>query len=249
MTLRKKLTISLIIADMLFFAPMTAANASTTGAVGGASIEKSKTAVDFRVGYSDAEKTSSQNERLRLRTHIDYGVTDYYALRLIFATDKRKGDNMEAEGLSIENRFYLLHADEYGFDFGIRLKYTLKDGDKKPDSAGLGFYQQIPLDQWKVRFNETISHEIGEDSEDGISVEIRSQAMYSLENKMSVGIESFNDFGNLNDQSGYNAQSHTIGPVIKGKIFNDIGYETGYRAGISDGAPDHSFKLFLSKSF
>jgi hypothetical protein len=244
-----KNTFKLLTALSFLCLPIGSAIASTTGAVGGASVKKGKSAVDFRVGYSEADESSSQDERLRLRTHYDYGLTDYYALRVILSSDKRKGDNMEAESIAIENRFYLLKADEYGFDFGARLKYSHKDGDKKPDSAAIGLYQQIPLEDWTIRFNETFSHEVGEDSTGGIALELRSQAMYSIQKNFNLGIESFNDISNLNEQAGYSAQSHTIGPVIKGKFDNNIGYEAGYRTGISDGAPDHSIKLFLSTSF
>ena len=57
MTLRKTSVIFALFVILFSLAPITAAYASTTGAVGGASVEKGKTAVDFRVGYSDAEKT------------------------------------------------------------------------------------------------------------------------------------------------------------------------------------------------
>ena len=235
-----------LIAFMIISLP---AGASTTGSVGSASVSKGKTSLEARIGYSDAENSSSQDERFRNRVQIDHGFTDYYAGRIVISQDRRKGDNLEHDAIKVENRFYLMNKDDYGFDFGLRAAYSHKDGDKKPNALEFGLYALASLDVYEVRVNQIFSHEVGADAEDGIGGEPRLQVTRPIIQGHRFGLESFHDFGNFSDDSEYSDQSHTFGPVFKGKISETMKYETGYRVGISDSAPDHSFKFFLSHTF
>lgn len=225
------------------------AQASTTGSVGSPGVTKGQTAVEARVGYSEADEASSQDERFRSRVQIDHGFTDYYAGRIVVSQDRRKGDNLEHDTVKFENRFYLMDKNDYGFDFGVRAAYSHKDGDKKPNSLEFGLYGLVPMDAYELRVNQIFSHEVGEDAETGIGGETRLQLTRSIAQNHRLGLESFHDFGNYSEDSEYNAQSHTIGPVLKGKLGDGFKYETGYRAGISNSAPDHSFKFFIGKTF
>lgn len=235
---------------LLFFAFAPAiARASMIGGVGGSKVTAGKFTTEFRTSYTeDEDGAASQDERWRFRQNFDYGFTDRYALRLILVQDNRKNDDLEHESIGLENRLHILDASEYGFDFGMRAAYKMKDGDKKPDSLALRFIEVVPFDAWTLTLNQFLKHDIGEDSRSGLGFESRVQIKFKWHENHWVGLESFNDFGRLTALSGYDDQSHTIGPVFKGDIAG-LKYEAGYRAGISDGAFDHGLKLFLSKSF
>jgi len=105
------------------------------------------------------------------------------------------------------------------------------------------------MDAYELRVNQIFSNEVGEDSEDGIGGETRLQLTRSIAQNHRLGLESFHDVGNFSDDSEFEEQSHTFGPVLKGKLGENFKYETGYRAGLSDNAPDHSFKFFIGRSF
>lgn len=208
------------------------------------------TEIGARMGYSAADEDSSEDDRFRSRVHIDHGFNDVYAARIIFSQDDRKDTGFEHDSIKFENRFYLLKSQDIGFDFGVRLNYTQKDNDKKPHSVELGFYELVPLGDYELRFNQILSDDIGKESEDGVEVEIRHQLTRKIYDVHRIGLESFHDFGNLEQLSGFEEQKHTFGPVLKGDMgFGGLKYETGYRTGLSDAAPDHSFKFFISKVF
>jgi len=230
---------------------LTAASASagTVSSVGSAGVDKGKTKVEVRVGFADADEDSSQDQRLRLRQQIDYGVTDWYAARLVLQQDDRKGNNTEHASIRLSNRFQILDKDESGFDLGARIEYTHVDGDKTPSDLTLGGYQLIPLDDYEIRLNQLFSHDVGEDADDGVGMELRFQLTRKINDKLRIGVDSFNDFGNLTELSGYSDQEHEIGPVVKGKLGNAYGYLASYRTGISEAAANHNFSFFLSKSF
>ena len=229
-----------------------AALASTISSVGSPNVEKNVLTAEIRQGYSaDTENNGvgGEDARLRSRFHVDYGVTDYYAPRLVISTDRRKGGSLQFDTLTFENRFQFLKQKDAPLDFGIRLGYSLRDGDKKPDRTYLNFYERKDIGAWQFRGNQLFSHDVGEDARDGISAELRLQATYKVKDNVHLGMESFNNFGNLSEQSGYSSQEHSIGPVLKAGFGDGYGLETGYRAGLSRGALDHSFRVFLSKTF
>lgn len=225
------------------------AHAGTTSSVGSPKVTKGKTKIEARFGFAEADEDSSQDERIRYRQQIDHGVTDWYAARIVLQQDDRKGNNLEHGSIRLSNRFHLLEAKQYGFDLGARLEYTHVDGDKTPSNALIGFYQLIPFNDYEIRMNQLFSHDVGEDSEDGVGTELRMQVTRKISDTHRFGFESFSDLGNLTELSGYSAQEHEIGPVLKGKIGNGLAYEAGYRAGISEGAADHNLKFFISRTF
>lgn len=223
--------------------------AGTTSSVGSPNVKKGETEIEFRVGFTEDDDNSSQDERLRLRQQIDHGFTDWYAGRIVLFQDDRKGNSFEHNSIRLSNRFHLLKADDYGFDFGARFEYTHADGDKKPSDALIGFYERIRFNDYDLRLNQLFTHDVGEDANNGVNLELRFQLTKKIADNHRFGIESFNDFGNLTELSGFDDQDHDFGPVLKGKLFDRFDYETGYRYGLSDDAGDHNFKLFISQSF
>lgn len=243
---KKTQLVSFLVLGCIVTAP---ALASTTSSVGSPNVKKGETEIAVRSGYSTSKETPSEDERFRTRAHIKYGFTDVYAVQVVVSQDKRQGDSYEHDGIKFENRFHLIKKENHGFDFGIRANYSLKDGDKKPDSVELGLYGLVPINAYELRLNQIMSHEIGPEGENGIGGETRFQVTRAVAENHRLGIEGFHDFGNFSDSSEFQEQSHTLGPVIKGKFLDGYSYEAGYRAGISDAAPDHNFKIFLAKTF
>lgn len=223
---------------------------ASTSTVSGASVTKGQSSVEARMSYSANDEGGSNDDRVRTRVHYDIGVTDFYAFRAVVAGDKRKGDNHEFDSLTIENRFQLLNKKRDGWDLGVRLNYTQKDGDKSPNEMRVHVIQEVPYGDWTLRLNEIFDHEVGEDSSGGFFVETRMQLTYKFENGQRFGLESFNNFGRINDLNGFDNQSHTLGSVAKGSFFNTgLGYETAWRVGVSDAAADHAVLFALSKKF
>lgn len=223
---------------------------ASTAHIGGARVTKGKLSAEYR--YSHTEDTG----RRRMRQHLDYGVTDRYAFRLVVSQDKRRGDGFEHNGVTVENRFHVIDREEKGFDVGVRLNATLSDGDKAPHETELRLMTEWPFAEgWNFRNNVIVEADIGEDAEDGAALELRSGVYYdtgfsgSVLQSLKTGAEMFNGFGRLNNLSGADAQNHALGVALKGKLPYALGFQAGYRAGISDAAPDHIFRFALSKKF
>ncbi len=221
---------------------------ASIGGIGNAQVDKGVLTVHWRTAYAADDSNAANDGRWRNRLMLDYGVTDNYAFGVYVQTDRSRGDG-EFEALMIDQRFEFHTVAEDGFYSGIRLRYTYKDGDKKPDNAHVRFILGAPLGNWEVRTNQLVAHEVGEGSRGGMLYESRMQATYAYWGSHRIGLESFNNFGNLSASSSFDSQHHEIGPVFQGRITDRLSYDAGYRTGISDAAIDHVFRLFLVQRF
>lgn len=224
--------------------------------VGTAKVNEGAQSLEARAGFTTDHSGSSVHERLKLREHYDYGFNDWYALRVVLEQDKRRSEDIEHEDVTIENRFQIFEKREHGWDGGIRLIYVHADGDKTPHEIDVRLMAMVPFEEkWEYRHNMVWEHDVGPDSENGLMLELRHQLTRAIDAPPSyfkglrAGIEMFNDFGRLRELSGYDDQGHQFGPVMKGRFENGYYFQAGYRAGLSEDAPDHLFKLAVGRKF
>ena len=244
--------LSLLIFCSILFSPHISKAGSPTSFVSGASVTAGETSVEFRSGYAIDDERQSNDNRWQYRQHIDHGFNDLYALRLIVAQDDQRGQDIDYNGFTVENRFQLFNKTDHGWDGGFRISYTAQESSA--DSLGFKLIGQYNLKQGlSARHNINIGTDVGSNANNGIDFGVRSQIIQNINianlSKSAVGIELFNDFGNLSEQSGFSSQDHQIGPVFKGSLKNGINFETGYRYGVSRASRDHLLKFGIAKSF
>ena len=227
--------------------PLVGTFASPTSNTGGSTVTEGRLAIEGRVGFNNDDESASSDNRLQFREVIDYGFTDYYALRLITVQNKRESEDLEHSSFRIENRFQLIERKDHGWDAGVRITYNSRDSG--PDEIEMRLVTQVPFgDGWQHRQNVFFEHDLGDDRNSGIGFESRSEVNKKI-GDIRLGVEMFNDFGNLSEQSGYSAQEHEIGPVARGKLPESFYYIAGLRQGISRSAPDQTLKFTFGKSF
>ena len=249
------LTTSLLLGGGVLL-PLTSNAASSTSNVGGSTVNEGLLSTELRLGFNEDDDSSSSDKRFRMREHVDYGFNDWYALRILTAQDKREGDNLEHQSFTIENRFQLIEKKDYGWDGGFRLSYSQSDGDKTPHEVELRLVAETAInDKWTIKHNTVIEHDIGEDSVAGISVELRHRLTRKFQSSLpyvksfELGLDMFNDFGNLRELSGYEEQDHQLGPVVKVSFDNGFSVQSTYRTAISSEGVDDTYGLFFQKKF
>jgi hypothetical protein len=94
-----------------------------------------------------------------------------------------------------------------------------------------------------------LTHDVGEDSVSGIETETRWQVSYKATEDLSFGVQGYHDWGRLRDDLSYEEQSHTVGPLLKYNLTESVFVEAGYRAGISEDAPDNTYRLNFGYDF
>lgn len=222
---------------------------SSTGGVSSPLVKEGLSTIEWRNGYA-TDDDGVDDERYRSRVHASYGISDRFGLTLISAVDKRKDQSLQYDSTGLEIDTTLLKQDENGLlSGGIRIAYTLKDGDKKPDSGEIRLMLQRKQGDWDLRANQIFSHEAGEDSEGGLEAETRWQVTNKIMDKVAVGLQGYHEFGRLKEDVDYDDQSHSVGPLARYNVTENVFTEVGYRRGISDGAPDNTFRANLGYSF
>lgn len=231
-----------------FLTAATSAQAGI-GGIGNATVNEGALTTHLRASYTSDEENAGLDDRWRSRFMTDYGFTDDFALGVYIQGDNRSADNQELDAIIVDARFEFTQAAKAGFYSGLRLRYTHKDGDKKPDDMHARFILGAPIGKWDFRINQILAYEVGEDGRGGIGIDTRLQTSYRYAKGHRAGLESFSNFGYGSRRSGFEEQSHTIGPIFAGTITQNLSYETGYRYGLSEAAPDHTFKLFIVRRF
>lgn len=219
------------------------------GGISNAQVTKGALNAQMRNAYSTDNDEHGHDDRWRTRLALDYGFTDSYAAGFFVQGDRRDHDNLELEAVMFDQRLEIHDAAKDGFYSGARLRYTWRDGDKAPDDIHLRLIVGAPIGRWEARFNQLLAHEIGEDSKDGLIVESRAQVTYGLTDDHRIGIESFNNFGNVNDAAGFDTQGHEVGPMFQGRLDGGTTYDVAYRRGISEHAADHIFRFVVGQAF
>lgn len=219
------------------------------GGIGNAIVDEGLFVAHLRLSLSDDDDNAGLNGRFRNRLMLDYGVTDDFAFGVYLQGDAQGNDNQEVDAWIADARFELAEVATHGYYSGFRLRYTYKDGDKKPDNAHIRLIAGVPVGSWDFRINQILAYETGEDRRGGLGVDTRLQASYFYHKEHRAGIESFSDFGYGSRWASFDQQNHTIGPVFAGNITDSLFYEAGYRYGLSEAAADHTIKLFITKNF
>ncbi len=240
----------LIIIFTLLSMPAFASPVSHTG---GPSVTKGQLTTEARLGYSTDGDRPSQDNRIFTRVHVDYGFTDYYALRIGWNQQKPDNDHFRHTDIRLENRFQFFKKKEDGWDFGARLSYV-QNADNEPAKARFRLLAETDIaPDWSLRGNIFFMHDVGENAQRGLELDIRTQLMHRLDyqgeliTSARVGAELFNDIGRL--EESYSEQFHSVGGVAKFDHPNDLYTVWAYHRGISHAHPDDTFKFVLGRKF
>jgi len=220
---------------------------ATLSNVSGPGVEQGEGEVEVRLGADIGDEREDATVRSRL--HVEYGFTEYLSLRAVGKQYDRDGGDTEYDATDIEARLQFFDREIDGFDGGIKLVYSARPNEDRADTASLQWLAEHRDGTFRYRYNVVASHDVGEYAESGLGFGLRGQIMPDTKAPHRLGMEFFSDFGKLNDQHGYDAQKHTLGPVLKGKFTDSIEYETGVQLGVSDSAPAIGVKFFLSYAF
>lgn len=176
---------------------------------------------------------------------LGYGVTDYWFTEAYLEFEKEGEDGSDPEMTSVEweNRFQLTQPGEYFVDVGLltELVYNTSGG---ADKGEVKLLLAKDTGQFSHATNFILEREFGEDSSDETEAGFAWSSRYRYKESFEPGFEIHSDFGSLSDGGSYDEQKHMIGPVAYGKI-GKIGYDVGTLFGVSDAAPDVTFKAIL----
>ena len=207
--------------------------------------------IDFKFGTAKAQDgTREQVTSLGL----GYGATEYWFTEIYL-----KRESAGSEGVSIaewENKFQLTETGKYPVDIGMIMEIEAPLNKNNPYELKLGPLFQTDFDKLQLNANLLFERKFGqEESGEHHVTEIgyQWQVKYRWQQAFEFGLQGLGEMGKWNHWEDADEQSHKIGPAVFGKIGlggkQAIKYNAALLYGVSDGAPDHTFRMQAEYEF
>jgi hypothetical protein len=207
--------------------------------------------IDFKFGTAKAQDgTREQVTSLGL----GYGATEYWFTEIYL-----KRESAGSEGVSIaewENKFQLTETGKYPVDLGLIMEIEAPLNKNNPYELKLGPLFQTDFDKLQLNANLLFERKFGqEESGEHYVTEIgyQWQVKYRWLQTFEFGLQGFGEMGKWDHWEDSDEQSHKLGPAIFGKIGlggkQAIKYNAALLFGVSDAAPDHTFRMQAEYEF
>ena len=214
-------------------------------------VEEGEKEIDFKFG------TAKEQDGTRVNVTslgFGYGATSYWFTE-VYLKREREG----SEGLTLaewENKFQLTETGKYAVDIGLitEIEAPLSNVNA-PWEFKIGPLLQTEFGKLQLNGNLLFERKFGGDNDEKHVTEMgyQWQAKYRLQPSFEFGLQAFGEMGEWNDWAPHDEQNHRIGPAIFGKFAvgekQKIKYNTAWLLGLSDGAPDNTFRLQVEYEF
>jgi high-affinity iron transporter len=207
-------------------------------------VEKGELELEWKGGLTHDDDDDEQDGAWKQKASVGYGFTDRLQMEIEGEVEKEGDDgNTEFSALALEGKLQLTERGQYWADVGLKGEYEfnmLGDADKIEGKLLLA----KDTGQFSHKANLSLEREVGEDSEDETEGGFAWSSRYRYNAAFEPGFELHSEFGDISNTGDFDEQGHKLGPVFYGKI-GHIKYDVGYLAGISDSAPDGTFKAII----
>ncbi len=149
---------------------------------------------------------------------IQYGLTNYWALRLTPNAEQPGGDALRLTAVGIETQFVLKPRHDGGFGLAFMAGYSpvsLFADLEQPDEAEFGPVIELARGPWLLTLNPRLFRELGQYSDqDWFGAEYASQLEFRLARGWSVAALMFGEIEDLAHSGAFADQAHLLGPGL-----------------------------------
>ena len=234
------------------FAALLAAGpaaAQTTGTVFGPDVDPDDREFAYRVaaGVEDSGEDASFAHRI----HYQQAINERLRWRALAAWSDPADGDFEFDHIQGELVIQIIERTPGGYSSALRFDGRIAEGDDTPHEFGANWTNQwVFEDGWRARALVLFDRDVGPGSDDDWILETRASLYKSLDRGLSVGLESFNEFGGLDAGfGGFDDQSHQLGPVLSGDVAYGVEWSAGVLFGLSEAADDQDVMLRLTRGF
>ncbi len=224
--------------------PVGSLFANNTTSVFSPEVKEDSSAFEYRFSF-----LPDGDQALAHRFHYERALNDAWRWRIIGQFSETTGD-FEYRYARLELQWQFLESEIVGWDSAFRFEFQAADGDDRPSRGRVAWTGKWNFDSGlELRGNFLTGRQFGAESGEGFLLETRAQATIPVTDKLRFGVEMFNDMNDTETFGSFNTQEHTIGPVIKMSLGDDLKLLGSYLFGISDAADSHDLRLHLTWSF
>lgn len=183
---------------------------------------------------------------------LQYGLTDWWMLRLTPNVEEPEGESIELASIGIETQFVL--EPRNGGTFGLAVMagygpYSFFVDDDKSDEFEFGPVVEYAPGPWLFTFNPRLMKEAGSTEQDGFGFEYAAQARYSITERWGLAVLGFGEIEELAHADPSDEQVHLLGPSFYVFSAPEAEREWNLGAGVLFGLTDASPQAALRITF
>ena len=236
----------LIAAWFLIFCLAISAKAQNTGGVFPPTVNEDHRSVQWRLAVDP--DNADGDARYATRLHYQQAINGDFMWRVIGQIRNTASKDVDLDFLQGE-LFWEWSQDSNPHDHGIRFDARLRDGNR-PEQLGLNFMNHFNLgDGWTARALALTFVQLGDNAADGVNLQSRFRIARRFPNKLTLGVEVYNNYGNTRNIGDFDDQNHTIGPFLAAPLTEGISIFAGPLFGLSEAAADVEGRVWLTRQF
>jgi hypothetical protein len=184
---------------------------------------------------------------------FQYGLTDWWMLRLTPNVEQPDGESIELASIGVETQFVLVPRRGGTFGLALMAGYgpnsLFVDGDD-PDEFEFGPVIEAAPGPWLFTFNPRLFDEVGSaQDQEWLGFEYAAQARYSVTDRWALAVLGFGEIEELVHAGPFEAQTHVLGPSLYVFSAPEAEQEWSLGAGVLFGLTDVSPETSLRITF
>ncbi len=184
---------------------------------------------------------------------LQYGLTDWWMIRLTPNVEQPAGESIELVSIGAETQFVLVPRRGGTFGLALMLGYGpnsfFVDGDD-PDEFEFGPVIEFAPGPWLFTFNPRLFDEVGSNQDqEWLGFEYAAQARYSVTERWAVAVLGFGEIEELVHAGPFDEQVHVLGPSLYLFSAENAEREWSLGAGVLFGLTDASPEAALRVTF
>jgi hypothetical protein len=215
-------------------------------------VEQGEKEVDFKFGTAKQQDGARQNVT---SLGFGYGVNEFWFSEIYLKRESEAG-----EGLTIaewENKFQLTETGKYPIELGLITEFEAPTSNRRePYEFKFGPLFQTEFGKVQLNANLLFERKFGPNDADErrfTEMGYQWQVKYRLQPAFEFGAQGMGEVGQWNDWTSTSEQNHRAGPAVFGKLQAGtkqvIKYNAAWLFGLSDAAPNNTFRMQLEYEF
>ena len=215
-------------------------------------VEQGEKEIEFKFGTDDQQDGSHKTVG---SIGVGYGVSENWFTEIYLKSERQSG-----EGLTLiewENKFQITETGKYPIELGLLSEIEAPvNNSNEPWEFKIGSLFQTEFAKLQLNGNILFERKFGSNNSGASYVTemgYQWQVKYRLKPELEFGAQGFGEMGEWNHWNSSSAQNHRFGPAIFGKFplasKQAIKYNAAYLVGVSDAAPNNTFRMQLEYEF
>ncbi len=230
----------------------TAAMAGPSDYVSLPNVEYGEREVDFKFGSARAAATATLGEA---SLGFGYGASEWWFTEFYLKYQRENPLGTRFDAIEWENKFQLTETGKYPLDVGLLIEFEAPRNRSEGYELRFGPLLQTEFGRWQWNGNLLFGRVYRSSDGAAHSTEIgyQWQTKYRWQPQFEWGLQGFGEMGRWNHWDSTAEQNHRLGPAVFGKLAlgnrQTLRYNAAWLVGVSDAAPDHTFRLQVEYEF